>query len=334
MSAFLTQKEIDSVFAGGITPSDAFPGEAEVVPYDFVRPLRVPKDRRAALEAIYARFAFMLQMMLSSRLRAQADVIVRSIEPVSRGDLAMSLPSPAAAFLFRAQPGAASLGLIDWGGAFALYALDRLFGGPGDSVSEPRPLNALEQGAVRLLAERALSSLTEAWQENAAIQPELAGFESDPEALAPAGLAEDLMLAMLDVRSGEASAVVTVAIPSSALESFMRERVSERPPSNPSRDVESERAVLDSRLTGASLGVAVRMPPAWITTRRLLAIEPGQVLEIGHSLEGSVEVHVNGRRCYLGTLGRFRQRVGVKITAPVTTAGPERPGQARPGRMP
>lgn len=332
MSAFLTQKEIDTIFAGGVPASEAFPPETQVVPYDFVRPARVPKDRRAALDAVYARFAFMFQMMLSSRLRGQADVIVRGVELVTRAELAMSLRGPMAAFLFRASAATPALGLVDWGGEFALYALDRLFGGPGEAAADKRSLNTLEQGAVRLLTERALGSLTEAWQEHVALKPEITAFESDPEALGMAGLGEDLLLALLDVRSGEASGAVTLATPVAAIESFFKERGNERAPSSRTIRVEP-RAMADSRLTGASLGITVRMPVQWLPTRALLGLEPGQVLETAHSLESLAEVHVNGRPCYLGTLGRFKQRVGVRITEAMKSSGPERPGRPHPGRV-
>ena len=53
MAETLSQKDIDAILhAGGRVTAGAPP--LEIRPYDFVRPPRVSRDRRAALEAIRA----------------------------------------------------------------------------------------------------------------------------------------------------------------------------------------------------------------------------------------------------------------------------------------
>ena len=76
----LTQREIDAILQKTTAVPLAPAVSDDVVPYNFSRPPRVSKDRRANLESIYTRFALSLQALLASLLRAPLDVVVGSVE--------------------------------------------------------------------------------------------------------------------------------------------------------------------------------------------------------------------------------------------------------------
>ena len=70
----LTQKDIDQLLQDAGGSARARRMAVEVLPYNFLRPPRISKERRVQLESIHSRFALSVQSMLSSRLRVPMDV--------------------------------------------------------------------------------------------------------------------------------------------------------------------------------------------------------------------------------------------------------------------
>ena len=52
----LSQKDVDSILRGAM-PAVPAPAGPEILPYNFLRPPRISRDRRATLEGIHNRFA-------------------------------------------------------------------------------------------------------------------------------------------------------------------------------------------------------------------------------------------------------------------------------------
>jgi flagellar motor switch protein FliM len=60
---------------------------------------------------------------------------------------------------------------------------------------------------------------------------------------------------------------------------------------------------------------------------------PGKVLHTGVAAEESVEILVNERLRFQGSLGQVRRQLGLRITDQVTRPAAERPVQSRQGRV-
>jgi hypothetical protein len=200
-TAMLTQREIDAILQK-TTPEPLAPVLADdVVPYNFSRPPRVSKDRRANLESLYARFALSLQGLFASLLRQPLDVVVGSVEQAMFSEYILSLGTPCASFVFEVGDRMGSQGAIDLSTDFAFHLVDRLLGGPGDPQSLQRPLTQLEQAVVRNVTERTLGILKESWTENLVMAPQITGFESNPEMLQIASREDNVLVTNLEIRS-------------------------------------------------------------------------------------------------------------------------------------
>jgi len=79
VSQALTQKVIDVLLRGSAGEVGPAP-PVDVVAYNFVRPPRLSKERRATLESVFSRFAISMQGFLTSRLRVPIDVALKGIE--------------------------------------------------------------------------------------------------------------------------------------------------------------------------------------------------------------------------------------------------------------
>lgn len=326
MTERLTQRDIDALLQGTV-PLTGGAASDEVVPFNFLQPPRVSKDRRTLLQTIYGRFALSVQSHLSSRLRCPMDVAVSSVEQATFGEFLLSLGAPCAAFVFRSEGGNGGYGVIDLGTGFSFYLIDRLFGGPGEPTRLRRAVTPLEQSVVRGVAERILGLLKDAWEDYLPLAPELVGFESNPDALQVTSREENVLIANIEVRSGAFRGFTTVALPMSMLEAFLQTAT----PSvhNAPAHATPNRVQVESGLRHVRLAVSVRMPPLWLSARTLARLEVGQVLPTRQPPDGVLEVHVNGQSRFLGTLGQVRRRLGLRITQRLAPSTGVRPAPVR-----
>ncbi len=330
----LTQREIDAILQKSTPVPLASVASDDVVPYNFSRPPRVSKERRASLEAVHSRFALSLQALLSSMLRTPLDIMVGSIEQAMFSEFVLSLGTPCATFVFALGDRMGSEGAIDLSAHFAFHLVDRLFGGPGDSHPPQRPLTPLEQSVSRNVTERALGLLREAWQDDLAMAPQIVGFEANPEMLHITSREDNVLVTNLEIRSATFNGFITLCLPMSALEGFLQEKGGTRAHGR-IHDAEAaqSRARAESSLRHAHLDVVARFPTLWLSGHAVSELVPGRVLHLGQTSEDAVEVHVNQRLRFLGTLGQIRRHLGLRILEAVRRPVGGRPVQSRQGRV-
>jgi len=314
MADVFSQKDIDSLLKGAspVAPAD---GPIEVIPYNFLRPPRIAKDRQALLNGIYQRIAVSLQALFSSRLRTSVDVSLSSVEQATFAEFIFSLATPCAAYVYELGDKIGGQAALDLGTDFSYYLLDRLFGGPGEAQDIKRPLTLLERTVVRGMADKIWGLVEEAWVEHLHFIPSYTSFESSPDALQIANREDNVLVANIEVRTGSFSGLITMCLPLLSLEGFLQEKPARM--LNNTRGSPTERTVarstIEQSLRGARIGITARFPPFFLRAGDLASLRVGQVIHTGHPSDVPVEVHVRGHRQFLGVLGQRRQYVGLRI---------------------
>ncbi len=330
----LTQREIDQILQK-TTPVPLAPVlvSDDIVPYNFSRPPRVSKDKRASLESIYQRFALSLQGLLSSMMRIPLDVVVASVEQAMFSEFILSLGNPCACFVFESGDRMGGEGAMDLSTDFAFYLVDRLFGGPGDPHAMSRSLTPLEQAVVRNVVERTLGLLRDAWTENMALAPRVVGFESNPEMLQITSREDNVLVTQLEIRSSTFNGFLTLCMPMSSLEGFLQDKSSARGHRASDAAAATSRRLVEASLQHAHVGLIARFPPLWLTARQIAELVPGRVLHTTHNVEEPIEILVNERHRLMGSLGEVRSHLGVRISKKVTRPADDRPVKSRQGRI-
>jgi flagellar motor switch protein FliM len=327
----LTQRDIDAIMRGG-APPDA-PSAADVLPYSFARPAGMSRERRAALESIHGRYAAAVQTMFSSRLRTVVDVTPTGLEQVLFSEFALSLSTPCTVFVFTLGGKLEGSGALDLGSDFAFHLIDRMLGGPGEPETFDRPLTLLEQTVLKSFTERLVQLLRDAWAEHATLAPAITAYTADPESIGIAGRDHLMLVMSLDVRTATTAATVSVCLPMTSLEPFLAERsvVRAQPAARAAHD--PARRHVASGLKGARVTVSARLPGLRLTARELARLAEGQVLHTGSTVDAPVEIHVNGRPCWLGIPGQVRRHVALRVSEPISAPEPQRTSLLREGRI-
>lgn len=329
----LTQKDIDQLLQGAGAARARKPA-VEVVPYNFLRPPRISKERRVALESIYARFAVSLQSLLSTRLRTPTDVSC-TVEQATFAEYVLSIANPCAAFVFDVGGGGGGQGTVDLSTDVAFYLLDRVFGGPGETTNVGRPLTMLERTVARGITEKMLLLLKEAWQDHLPMSPEIIGFESTPDMLQFANHEDNVLVANIEVRSGGFNGLIAMCVPLISLEGFLGEKTGPGGVSG-SRAAPVEpihRQVVQRALLNANVDLTARFATFRLQAREIAGLKVGQIIQTTTPVDGLVELHINGRRRFLGTVGQQRRTLGLRITQAAMPAGAEETTRHARGRI-
>jgi len=333
MADVFSQQDVDSLLQG-TAPAPAEPA-VEVIPYNFLRPPRIAKDRQALLNGIYQRVGVSLQALLSSRLRTSVDVAVASVEQATFAEFIFSLPTPSAAFVYDLGDKVGGQGVLDLGTEFSYALLDRLFGGPGEVHDLQRPLTLLERTVVRGIADKVWGLVREAWADHLSFAPGYAGFESTPDALQVANREDSVLVCNIEVRTGACSGLITMCIPLLSLESFLQEKPTRHLHSvrMSAAERESARHGIEDALRASRLEVAARFPLFQLKAADVGRLQVGQVIHTGHTYDVPVELHVRGQRRFLGSLGQSRHCVGLRVSQAVNPQRPEASRKAARGRL-
>ncbi len=329
----LSQKGIDQLLgAGAALPGARYNPAVEVVPYDFLRPPRISRDRRVQLESIFSRCALSMQSMLSSRLRTPMDVTC-SIEQATFSEYVLSLGNPCAAFVFDLGGAEGGQGVIDLSIDLAFYVIDRVFGGPGEMVPMQRGLTPLECTVSRGVVEKLLGVFREAWADHIPFAPDITGFESNPEMLQIIALEGNVLVVNLAVRAGQLSAVVAMCIPLPALETFLADKGVGRGPTNRQQATPVQRATVETAVRGSQVDVVARFPMLRLAAREVAGLKIGQIIQTTQPIDGPVELHVNGARRFVGQIGQYRRMLGLRITDAVEAGAGSASPRASRGRI-
>lgn len=333
-SEILSQNDIDLLLGGGGLPGAAErgPAEREVQLYDFRRPHRVSKDRLRTLEAMYERFAKSVEGWIMGRVRDQVEITLQSVEQLSFGDFALSLPTPCCSFMLDVADSGGEHGVIDFGHEFGCFLVDRMLGGRGTPMVLKRALTPIERMVIRTVAERIAGAIRDVWADYIRLDLSLTGFESIPEILRSTGGDSPALVATLEVAAGGQKSLMSLCLPFAVLDTFFADSGKpKRTTAGSDAEREALRRANEVSLRSTRIPVSARMPVFRVPVRSLATLAPGSVLATGLPMDGPVEVLVNGQPCFSAQAARVGRRLAVRV---LDSAGPVAGAPVPPGPTP
>ncbi|MBC7844658.1 MAG: flagellar motor switch protein FliM [Gemmatimonadaceae bacterium] len=320
----LNQTEIDRLLGGGAggaldlaaSGRRSAPMSQEVQRYDFRRPHRISKERLRTIEAMYERMVKNLESFLMSRVRGQVEVRLQSVEQFSFGEFTLSLPTPCCSYVMDINGRDGLQGVIDFGTDFAFFLVDRLFGGGSAPTVMNRPLTALEQDAVRIIADRAASIVRDVWQEVMPIELEVSGFESAPEILQVCAREDPVLVANIEVSATNVTSLIMICLPFASLEEYFTNADTRRVSSTTRspEELTTQRRHAEKSLRVTTVTVAARLPEFRLSMHDLSQLVPGSVINTGLSANALLNVTVAGQPRLVATAGRAGGRLAARIT--------------------
>lgn len=313
MSRIVSPDEMQVILAGSEKSDQA--GRVSV--YDFRRPDRVGKEQLRSLHYLHDRFAMNVSTSLSAFLRSMTDVSIVSVDQVTYSEFLSSLPDPTAFYALSLLP-LDMLGALELNPVVAFTMVDRMLGGTGDSPCPERPLTEIEQNVVDSVVKLMLDHLTETWKAVSSVTFRMQGRETRPQMLQVTGPNEIVIRLGFALRVGDARGTLNLCIPASAIEAVGSsfERAWHRTRRQPSAD---ETSRLTANLGRVPLPVMAQLETA-CSARELLAMQPGDVMHLGHPSQQPVTVQVGTQPAFLGHLTLRNGRIAISVTGDAADA--------------
>lgn len=320
----LNQSEIDRLLGGAAGSAldmaasgrKAAPMQHEVQRYDFRRPHRISKERLRTIEAMYERMVKNLESYLMSRVRGQLEVRLQSVEQFSFGEFTLSLPTPCCSYVMDINGKNGLQGVIDFGNDFAFFLVDRLFGGGSAPTMMARPLTALEQDAVRIIADRTSSIVRDVWHEVMPIELAISGFEAAPEILQVCAREDPVLVANIEVSATNVSSLIMICLPFASLEEYFTSADTRRVSSTAKsiEELRTQRKQTERSLRTTNVSVAARLPEFRLSMKDLSQIAVGSVINTGLSANSLLNVTVEGQPRLVASAGRTGGKLAARIT--------------------
>jgi flagellar motor switch protein FliM len=310
MKRELSQQEIDAVFQGtGDASRDKLSG---AVAFDFTRLDRIPKSQLRAIHLLHENFARNLASSLSAYLRSYASLNLVSLEQISYSEFLEGLSSPTCITYIGLQPYDGTA-VMELNPNLMFGLLELLLGGNGKAkASLNRKITEIEKNLVQTLMRVVLHDLSEAWKSVADIRFSVQSLASEPQLLHVLAPAEAVVVIAIDVRVGDYTGLLNLAIPSIFIKR-LRHKFDQLRQVRRAASTTKDQSYLSDLIQDATLTLEARIDGGRISTKGLLNLEVGDVLVIDHPVDRDIKGFLNGCDKYVGGVVSVRDRIALQV---------------------
>jgi len=291
--------------------------------YDFSHPDLLTREQARSLRTVHEGYAQALAKRLSTELLSNVSARVLNVEHLTYAEFLMRLPSPALLAVIDV-PELAGKVALDLDLALAFAFVDRLLGGPGNTIETRRALTAIEQGLMDRVLRKGCQELDAMWRPIQELHFKLASIESNPELARVVSNEEMVVLIAFEITMNERSGRMNLCLPYVVIEpaihrlgqgtTHVRAAV---------EDAGALHAALGESVSAARLAVEVALGTVKLTLRELLEVEVGDVLRVAPATEAGAVARVEGEPRLSGVPGKSRGHRALRVTE----ARAARPGE-------
>jgi flagellar motor switch protein FliM len=298
-------------------------GGADVVPYDFRRPIQLSREHQRILQLGFDGFTRQATTVFTSALRSVCAVSMRTIDQRSYAEYVDSLDQLTYLTLFTTEP-MPGRGVLHLPLDAVMSCVDHMLGGPGSRTQPKRPLTEIESGVVRGLVERLLREMRYSLAAIVAMDPEVTGVEYSPQFAQVAGPADVMVVMEMELRIDDVPFEMSVCLPFSGLHPHLAAAAAPAPVSNRERAQRAEAAqVLQRSFTDVPVDVSVRFRSSFVDPALLSSLSIGDVLRLGHPASAPLDITVDDEAFAHATPGTQGERLAALIVAARPTSPDE-----------
>ncbi len=318
--ADLSQEEIDSLL-GALTSGEVDvetikkeEAESKIKTYDFRRPMKFSKDQVRTFQMLHENYARALSTYLSGRLRYFVDVTLGPIDQITYGEFLKSLSNPTFITIFTGNILSGSA-IMEINPSIIFGMIDRILGGPGDSISKARSLTEIETNIIRREAMRFLTLLRDAWENVMEFVPEIETLESNPQFVQIAPQNEMTLLVTMEIIIGNIEGFMNVCFPSSLIEPYTEKLKNQMLFSNSANTKKAVmRPVIERQLSNTSVELSAVLGSTKLTVAELLYLQEGDVIRLDRYKDQDIDICIGNNPKFKGRPGKMRGKKSVKIT--------------------
>ncbi len=321
MTEVLSQGEIDALLSA-ISTEDADKKDIKSTPerhrsikiYDFKRPDKFSKDQIRTLQMMHETFARLTTTSLSAQLRTLVHVHVASVDQLAYEEFIRSIPSPTTLNIINMDPlKGSSILEIDPSVTFSI--IDRLFGGPGESVSMNRELTDIELAVMETIIIRILGNLREAWANVIDLHPRLGAIETNPQFAQIVPPNDMVVLITLETKVGDIEGMMNFCIPYITLEPIISKLSAQYWYSSIRSGVSTENvSTLKERVSKMEVVLVAELGNVEVSMGDVIGLQKGDIIKLPNTkLKDSLVLSISNKKKFFCRPGIKGQRMAVLI---------------------
>ncbi|MGI6225613.1 MAG: flagellar motor switch protein FliM [Peptococcales bacterium] len=329
MAEILSQSEIDALLnalqTGEIDAETIKQKENEkkIRVYDFRRPNKFSKEQLNTIEVISENYCRFITTYLSGQLRTRVQIKVVSVEQLSYEEFIRSIPNPTILNIFGLLPFDGK-GILEINPHLVFNIIDRLFGGPGTSNVNSRPLTEIEQIIVVKIIKRLLDYFKDAWANLIELKPEFESLETNPSFIQIVSPTEMVVLITLEMQLGESQGFANICLPCIMLEPIANNLNARFWYGTSQKEQTTEYLEsLKIKVKQAKVPVTAILGQTIISLKELLDLNKGDVISLETSVNEEVSLVIGTRTKFKGNVGLSGSHVAVQITSVLEGEGDE-----------
>jgi flagellar motor switch protein FliM len=281
--------------------------------FDLRRPERIAKSQLNAILLLHENFVRSVVSSLSAYLRTYVSMNLIGVEQLSYSEFLEKLPATTCLTCLAVKPFEGSA-ILEINPALIFPILEILLGGTGKTTMETqREITEIEQTVLDTLFRILVHDLTEAWKSITAIDFSIQSVSTDPQFLQIMSPAEAVVAVRIEMRIGESAGFMNIAMPYLMIK-MMRQKFDRRQATRKSESTAEDQGRVFDLIMPSRVTADVRLPKQQIRAQDLLALEPGDVLTFDMPVDSPVELVLNGRPCFRGSVVRAGQKRAFSVS--------------------
>jgi len=322
MADILSQDEVDLLLSavaegdlGGIQPPDRPVEGPHLTTYDFRRPERVSKEQLKGLQSLFEALSREVSILFPPFLRTVVRVDLASIDQLTYDEFILSVARPTALASINMAPLDGNA-VIELSPSMIFPIIDRLLGGRGRALSEPRELTEIETRIIRRIVTMILDSLRRSWDQLIEFQCSIITIESDPLIVQIVAGSEMVVLVGYEVHVGEMVGAMNMCIPLMVLNPIL-DQISQQ--AHFTRKMSPEvamvtRATISHTVTKALVNIDAVLGQATLPLSEVAKLSVGDIVQLDTNPEEPIAVSVGGIPRYLAQPGRKGEQSAILLT--------------------
>lgn len=338
VSEILSQGDIDALMAEAMQePQDVVytwdgrrldpDTKVHVESYDFRNPVFLTEVELRQVRIRHEQFIHYLAARLSMFLRMDFGLKMSQLYTTPYAKFTDSIPNPTYIALFRVEQ-LNGVGVIDMNPRLAMTVVDRLLGGKGHSVRDERYLTEIEMALMEDILYLILEEWCRQWEDVREMNASLIGRENNGRFLQTSPHDAIVLVLTMEASLGDVSEPMQIGIPYYTLEPIIRKMQENAKRFNritvDKRDAKWQKAYDDIRVP-----VVAEWKAFDATVRDILALRPGDLIELPREIIGQTVISLSGAERYLGEVGLEDDNVAVKITREIPRQVEDKRGRRR-----
>ncbi|HPC18299.1 MAG TPA: flagellar motor switch protein FliM [Candidatus Hydrogenedentes bacterium] len=322
MADILSQEEVDLLLSAvaegelaGEHRDERAPEGLHHTMYDFRRPERVSKEQLKGLQSLFEAFAREVSIVFPPFLRTVVRVDLVSIDQLTYDEFILSVARPTALTVVNMSPLEGNA-VIEYSPTMVFPIIDRLLGGRGMALSEPRELTEIENRVMARITLMMLDSLRRSWDQLIEFQCSIVTQESDPLIVQIVAGSEMVILVGYEIHIGDIVGSMNICVPLVVLAPVL-DQISQQAHFMRKMPPEQEsltRAAIEHTIRKALVPVDAILGETVLPLYEVARLQVGDIVQLDSSPERPITVTVGGVPRFLAEPGRQREQSAVQLS--------------------